>query len=89
MYKSCKLTSFGGEFTIVDDDFIVSIRTNASLFNAIAIVYEERGLSVAPNLAIALRQYKGTVQNPLNYYATWNPKLLEYREEIEKYLMLL
>jgi hypothetical protein len=96
MFKSYlfeNLYSNGYKFVIIDDDFTASIITQEEfLFDAIAKVYEERGLPVGHNLALAISQYRvlaGSDTDVLLYYATWNKKLIEYREEIERYLLLL
>ena len=79
---------------IIDDDFSCIINSH-HIADAIIKIYDKRNLNVAVNLILYVKYlYEGTSQRPDIYQVLLDfensvPEIIKYREEIQKYLLLV
>lgn len=93
MYKSFQFLGSRG-WKIIDTDFIEEHNSCYSLWVSVIKIYERRNLNVAKNLVLAIMHYHyhnqqdSPLQNICNTVFSI-PGVEPYREDIEKYLMLV
>lgn len=91
MYKSYEYNHLKKEWKIIDDDFI-EVHSSKFLWQSIIKIYERRNLNVVKNLLTAIQKYGPdhiTKQELYSFVIQCTPNIAPYREELEKYMMLL
>jgi len=91
MYNSYEYNHSKKEWKIIDDDFI-EVHSSKFLWQSIIEVYERRNLNVVKNLLTAIQKYEPdyiTKQELYSFVIKYTPNIKPYREELEKYMMLL
>jgi hypothetical protein len=95
MYIKCSLrenTSTGlKEWIITDDDFEVKSDSH-TVWDTIVIEYKKRNLNVAKNLARAIINWSNpniTTADLYNHIIHNIPSVEPYKDELQKYMMLL
>jgi hypothetical protein len=91
MYIGCTLDEVNG-WVLIDDDFEVYVPSYASVWETIILEYEKRNLDVVKNLIRAIKswEYTSISTTELFIYVINNTRHIEpFKDELEKYLMLL
>lgn len=95
MFKSIYYYSAGIQHKVIDSDFTQYVNANSSdssYCNSIIQVYEERDLPVGKNLALFFKWYNDEYYNINKHIELCKkqvPYLLKYKDDMEKYLVLL